>query len=198
MPLIIKAEEKGWWKHGLPKCLHLNSKIVAVVSKSGAQGRREQCDDCGQTASTEATVATHRDAPPCDEGKRGERDTALDRAKAASGQWGRQQHAMRAEAKPYEDAEWWAKYASYLRSPEWAACRRRVLERDNWRCTAGLPGCNGKGEQVHHREGGFSYAYLDKIGQTPLFLLASVCIPCHCLLTTADRRISGRTSRPPE
>ena len=76
-----------------------------------------------------------------------------------------------------DKAEWFKRYSAYLRTPEWKEKRERVWRRDGYMCTA----CgNAPATQVHH----LSYKY----GRhTPLFLLKSVCTPCHDRLTALDR-----------
>lgn len=84
------------------------------------------------------------------------------------------------------DQEWFAEHSKYLASPEWEAKRRRVLERDKSLCQAGLWGCDGTAQQVHH----LTYRHWRN---EPLFDLISVCRSCHEEITQMDR-----AARPPE
>ena len=72
--------------------------------------------------------------------------------------------------------DWWARYDSYISSPEWARIRNSVLERDQFFCQ----GCGHHGaNEVHH----LTYEHM---GQEFLFELVSVCSNCH------DRLHPGR------
>lgn len=79
--------------------------------------------------------------------------------------------------KDGQQRQWWADYNAYLRSPEWKAKRRKVLERDNWTCQACM---ERPATQVHHT----SYAHRFN---EPLFELQAVCDECHRLITEIDR-----------
>lgn len=86
-----------------------------------------------------------------------------------------------------QNAEWWAKYDAYLKSPEWAERRKLVLERDDHQCKA----CNKRrATQVHH----LSYKH---VGREPLFELVAVCVPCHEQLTGMDRGLIETLGAPP-
>lgn len=192
MPMIISSDEKRLWRHGLPKCAHSNSKIVATVSSSGAQGRREQCQACGKLDTAVIPIAAHREAPQADTIAADAWRKAEAEAKDASGTLAKQRWAIREAAKPDETAEWFEKYSEDLKGDAWQTQRQFVLRRDGHRCTAHLPGCTGTATQVHHREGGFAYRYHELLGVSPAFILASICEQCHGLITAADRRIAGR------
>lgn len=63
----------------------------------------------------------------------------------------------------------WPSYAAYLASPAWKALRRRVMERDRWRCVL----CGSKKNlQVHHDR-------YDGLGREELRDLKTVCTACH-------------------
>lgn len=73
--------------------------------------------------------------------------------------------------------DWWAWYNAYLASPEWAARRQAVMERDGWTCRA----CGmARATQAHH----LTYAH---VGCEPLFDLVAVCAECHDAITEMDR-----------
>lgn len=60
-------------------------------------------------------------------------------------------------------------YSKYLQSEKWQEKRKKVLERDNYKCKA----CETNiATQVHHLNYDFIY-------NEPLFDLVSVCKPCH-------------------
>ena len=72
---------------------------------------------------------------------------------------------------------WWSKYGAYLKSSQWLALRRAVLDRDNGKCQACL---SEKATEVHH----LTY---DHVFNEPLFDLVSVCEGCHAKITHLDR-----------
>ena len=195
MPMTLSTDEKKLWRHNdqLPKCLHRDSRVVAVVSASGAQGRREQCAGCGKVDTVVLPVALHRDCPAVDVYAAQRWRDQEQAAKDASADLAKKRWAMRQAAKPAETEEWFAKYSEDLRGDAWQTQRLFVLRRDNGRCQAHLPGCTGFATQVHHREGGFAYRYHELLGVPPAFVLASVCETCHDKITAADRRIAGRS-----
>lgn len=85
------------------------------------------------------------------------------------------------------ERQWWDWYSEYLRSDVWRRRARAVLQRDGWRCQAGLPGCRGDAEQAHH----LTYK---RVGQEPLYDLVAVCVPCHEQITARDREQRGSNS----
>lgn len=77
-----------------------------------------------------------------------------------------------------ESREWWARYNSYLQSPEWLKRRQKVIKRANGICEACL---DRPAAQVHH----LTYAHLFN---EPCFELRAVCHGCHEAITELDRR----------
>lgn len=71
-----------------------------------------------------------------------------------------------------ESREWWERYNTYLRSPEWQAKRLLVLQRDKYLCQGCL---TARASDVHHK----TYEHLFR---EPAFDLESVCRPCHELI----------------
>jgi 5-methylcytosine-specific restriction endonuclease McrA len=68
-----------------------------------------------------------------------------------------------------QDAEWHARYAEYLESPEWAERRERVMRRAGWICE----GCGARrATEVHH----LTYEHVRK---EFLWELRAVCRDCH-------------------
>ena len=95
-------------------------------------------------------------------------------------EWKERQAKWQAERQAERAAkndEWWADYRAYLQTPQWAARRRAVLERENWICEA----CRkNRATQVHHE----TYKHLRS---EPLFELHAICDECHEKLTEQDR-----------
>lgn len=196
MPMIISSDEKRLWRHGLPKCAHHHSKIVAITTAGGAQGRREQCQECGKLDTAVVPIALHRAAPAADDAA-GARWRALERAaKEASGELAKKRYAMRQAVKIEDDATFWADYSEYLEGDDWQRQRLRIMRRDNGRCMSQLPGCTQQGEQVHHREGGFAYKFLEVLGATPDYLLVTICGTCHDKTTAFERRLRAKGQMP--
>jgi len=71
----------------------------------------------------------------------------------------------------------WDDYTEYLKSTEWKAKRKIVLERDNHTCQSCLI---EKAQEVHHTIGKFRK-------NEPLFTLVSVCSKCHQIITEIER-----------
>lgn len=84
----------------------------------------------------------------------------------------------RKEEREQHNEEWWEQYAEYLRSPQWASKRERVLERDGRTCQACLV---RDAREVHH----LTYKH---VFNEPLFELISVCKVCHAAITALDRQ----------
>lgn len=89
----------------------------------------------------------------------------------------RQAEQLRSQREA-ESREWWANYNAYLRSPEWAKRRQKVLKRANGICESCL---DRPAVQVHH----LTYAHLFN---EPCFELRAVCHGCHEAITELDRR----------
>lgn len=189
MPMALTTDEKKLWKYGLlQKCGHGRSRIVATVTDSGRQARREQCCDCGKLGGV-VKIELARDAQPIDQAAADEWEAKFRASSQAHGAIVKQNWAMRATAKVVDDQEYWAGYNAYLNSPQWRMERERILVRDQRICQALLPGCTTKATQVHHRGNGEpAYRLLAQLGSTPAYLLASICGQCHALITAADRQ----------
>jgi 5-methylcytosine-specific restriction endonuclease McrA len=78
-------------------------------------------------------------------------------------------------------------YLRYLRSDLWREKRRRVLERDGYRCQVWR---QHVATEVHHK----TYA---RLGHEPLEDLISLCRACHEAITAGLRRERHRVRRPP-
>ncbi len=85
------------------------------------------------------------------------------------------------ELRQAKNREWWDEYDAYLRSPEWQAKRRAVLERDEHLCQ----GCRKQlANQVHH------LTYERKCREM-LFDLVSVCDDCHSSIHAPKGGLNG-------
>lgn len=188
--MLFDRAQKKLWRYGLVRCEHRNSRHVMITTAAGARGVREQCDDCGFLDSAPWRVAEFKEAPQADLDAAARWDANRREAGRAAQLDAQKRHAMRAAAKPAEDADWWQAYDDFLHSDRWQAARQAVLRRDGGRCQAALPGCTREAVQVHH-DGSRAYAYHNRLGSTPLFLLHAVCVSCHRMITEADRAERG-------
>ena len=66
-----------------------------------------------------------------------------------------------------KDEKWWSLYDQYLSSPEWAAKRKIIMERDHHTCR-----CGGSAAQVHH-------LIYDNVGEEESEDLVAICLKCH-------------------
>ena len=152
-----------------------------LVTANGSKQYRYQCIKCGETVGkgaikhSDLTQQQRDDATEYDATLQDERRAELYRLKNA---------AFVAE-RTERDIEWWARYNEYLLTKEWKIKSRLVLERDNYRCTARLNGCEAIAIQAHH----LTY---DHVFNEPLFDLTSVCRNCHDAITKMDRERKQR------
>lgn len=75
-------------------------------------------------------------------------------------------------------------YQRFMRSPAWAAQRRRVLQRDGYRCRW----CGGRGREAHHT------VYYTPVAATPDERIIALCEPCH-IRAHADKQHSPTSRR---
>lgn len=150
------------------ECPHLDTPIRKLVCANGAIQFKRQCQTCWQAV---GGAIAH--------GLVGDKDSVpLFNQEARDNFWKERRERTADESLVPEEQDWEAAgtppvgYREYLMSPEWQAKRLAVLERANWRCEAGLQGCAGRAEQVHHR----TYRHL---GDEPLWELAAICFRCH-------------------
>jgi hypothetical protein len=187
-PMLPDDDERRLWKWGLPRCEHPTRQPVRLESE-GRWSCRWQCAACGKLGPV-LRAKDHPDAPLWDATALDQWTTALLNAKRQSGIDARQRHAMRVAARPAEDEEWREAYNAYLRTDEWQRQRRRIMERDGYRCQANGPNCTGSAREVHHRGQDLAYRYLHYVGWTPDYLLVALCSRCHQgerSITEADR-----------
>lgn len=194
MPATLSEadERKLVNKYGLAPCptatgtiLH-GSAVVCIDSSTGKRRLARQCPACGWCWPMTGSVADHPAAPAFNitaaSLRAAEVQAAQDRRNAAI----RQRHAVAKANKPAADAAWFAWYNEYLRSEGWRRRRNLVMMREHGRCQAGLDGCSGRAEEVHH----LSYNMMregDMDAHQPLYDLVAICGPCHRRATEADR-----------
>lgn len=155
----------------LDHCTHMTTTRVVYPLDNGQIRQRFQCAGCGQLSGFK-TMDKSREWPMFVDVV-----TPLRIAREEAREYAQ---AMADMVREEKNSDWWRWYTNYLKSPMWMTRRDVVLERDNYRCTAMLKGCQGRANQVHH----LTY---DHAGNEPLFELVSVCEGCHNQITEADR-----------
>ncbi len=87
------------------------------------------------------------------------------------------QRLEREAQKAEENEKWWAWYDEYLKSSQWRAVRRRVLDRSGGLCEGCL---HEQATEVHHT----TYAH---VGHEFMWELRAICRTCHDRITLLDR-----------
>lgn len=162
------------------RCKHEKRHPVRWILSNGVGRVTLQCVACGDKHSTgvrKANYPNFEELPELDEGLIEDAKDALQSFReqlreahqdiATQFEYRRQE--MTELQRMAQNAEWWAKYNSYLRSPKWRSKRDRVLERDAYVCQACL---KREADHAHH----LTYEH---VFNEPLFDLISVCNPCH-------------------
>lgn len=133
------------------------------IIAGGARVIQLQCIDCGRSV---GSFVSQKDKSQeylesldkwDDEMQRRDRTMAEER------------HLANVRQRQQESDAWWANYEAYLRTPEWQAKRKAVLERDKHLCQGCL---KARAIQAHHQ----TYVHLEN---ELLFELISLCKPCH-------------------
>lgn len=165
----------------ITECTEHVTTLRYLSTANGSKQYRYQCLKCGETVGkgaikyTDLTNDQRAHATEFDAQLQEERRKEYYRMKQA---------AFNAE-RTERSLAWWTQYSDYILSPEWKDKSRRVLDRDNHRCTARLPGCEAIATQAHH----LTY---DHVFYEPLFELTAVCKHCHEELTRMDRERRGQ------
>jgi 5-methylcytosine-specific restriction enzyme A len=124
-----------------------------------------QCDNCGSAKSNglkKAHFPGFDSFPLFDE----------ERQKTCYQLWSARREEEFAKEREIKQREWEDEYRIFLKSPEWDALRKQVLERDGFCCQACGQIKTQYYLQVHH----LTY----RLGfQPPLWLLKTVCLECH-------------------
>lgn len=129
-----------------------------------------QCRACGRAVKSVKKAGINLTSLPCfDESKRDNflalRTDAYDRER-------KRQDKEVAAFQEESNREWWQTYSTYLRSRQWHALRKKVLERDGQICQACL---TRPATQVHH----LSYDLFTKLGFSAAFECVAICYQCH-------------------
>lgn len=150
-------------------CSTPNLQKVKYVVEGGSIQVRQQCISCGWCSGSSIGGLSKEERaalPPLDETKRDQfNDTKFAYRRSFNGNIADKKAAIKRK-------EWFDKYSTYLKSPEWREKRDLVLKRDNYKCQCCLIAL---ATQVHHK----SYAFVDMNGSEPAFDLVSICMPCH-------------------
>ena len=150
-----------------PRCNHPKSEVRRMKCSNGTNQYKQQCLHCGSP--TSAALSMEKavrliDGPIRDWDKELHERWGAKCREATERRWKKFQ-----DERANKDAEWWAHYSAYLKTPKWAAIRRAVIDRDQGLCQ----GCRkARATDAHH----LSYAH---VGDEFLFELISVCFACH-------------------
>jgi len=141
------------------ECDHPITELRRVRIAGDAIQVKKECQRCGEiTGQAVRQTSASANLPLRSEAYRAKRES--ERQKILEKHWVKQNN---------RDSNWWESYSAYLRTPEWAAKRRRVLIRCQGRCE----GCgNAEATEVHH----LSY---DRRFDEFLFDLVALCDVCH-------------------
>lgn len=140
-------------------CPHPDTELRTRRINGGGIQYRHQCLTCGRSVGNAVSHSAVRELPPYWDD---DREALWEASIRAQIQAERDEEA--AQEATRRDA-----YRRYLASPQWAAKRRAVLERENFTCQ----GCrSSRACDVHH----LTYAH---IGNELLFELVALCRTCH-------------------
>jgi len=168
--------------HKVTRCEHPNRKPVRYVKSNGAVSVRLQCQRCGNGGSDVARNGYRvDDLPPFDKSL-GDRWDAW--RNALGGIARREMDETRQATRQAASDDWWVKYAAYLKTPHWAALRRRVIARDNFQCQSCARRITDADAQVHH----LSYATFSLVGWSLPAECQALCRDCHDRITVASDR----------
>ena len=154
------------------ECAHLDTEIRYKTDSLGRTQYYEQCIHCGAQASSAIkhdSIADKEHVQPFDQNLADQRE-AIKRAR-----W--QDLCTEQEINHRtRTTDWWQRYKTHLKTPEWQEKREQVLERDGYLCQACL---KRRATQAHH----LTY---DHVGNEPLFDLVAICKVCHAELHKED------------
>lgn len=152
------SKEEAWDQHHKKyECEHNNQELRRRTIRGGAIQYRYQCLRCGEAVGS--AVASSKAAA---------NTKAFDEELYTSWVEARQASAQKL-LSAYDKKRFFESYNAYLKTDEWKAKRRRVLERARGICE----GCLEKpATQVHH----LTY---DNVGDELLFQLVAICDECH-------------------
>jgi len=147
-------------------CDHTETVTRYKVYANGTRHYFEQCLNCGRSV---GSAIPHKDVVDIDNVLPW--DSQLENAyQFLIDEMTNQLRDEQNELWQNRETDWDQEYNTYLQSPQWMVKRLRVLERDNYLCQACL---RRRASEVHHT------TYQFPLGQEPLFILVSVCKPCH-------------------
>lgn len=143
------------------ECLHPVREVRARTIRGGGVQFVYQCVRCGEPISQ---PIARSEALRINNGKK---PAPFDHDLLES--WRRKFSEAIAKVDEEINGKWWSGYNQYLKSPEWAARREKVLNRAGGMCEGCL---ERRATQVHH----LTYKH---VGREPLFDLVAICDECH-------------------
>lgn len=151
-------------------CNHDSAIPVRFTKSNGVVCVRIQCQRCGESQ------GERRKADYCiDKLLDWDEEIRSEWRAARNERWNElreQSEVERQAAIQEQNAEWWAKYNTYLQTQQWHKMRQKVLDRDNNLCQACL---SNKATHVHH----LSYDLYNRLGKSAAFELVAICRVCH-------------------
>lgn len=159
-------------------CNHIGTQVTIRQIASGPR-RAVQCLRCGSM--TNAPLTAEQRAKPLDQLPAFDesRNARFNEARSAASKLASEIAAeKRQQQQDAKNRQWWDWYSQYTQSGQWQKRRKKVLERDGYRCQACL---EKEATEVHH----LNY---DHVGNEPLFDLIAVCHACHESITEMDRK----------
>ncbi len=173
-----------WWKEYSQRttCEHTETEPTTATKSNGAKCVYLQCRTCGEKV--REVPKNGYDVQSLPEFDAEFRDRVRQRNSDLREQMRLDAQAELDQQRADESAAWWLRYTAYLKTPHWAALRRRVIARDNFQCQ----GCGrriGDAEaEVHH----LSYATFNLVGWSLPGECQALCRTCHDSITVASRR----------
>lgn len=169
---MIATLDKSPWQIATEEytCDHDAMILVRYTDSLGRPSVRYQCQRCGHgEGGIKRSEVSDINALPAWNKSLDERWLAARKARVEELERERERERAR------ESEQWWRNYTIYLRSPEWKALRRLIMERDNYTCQ----GCMGKFDPAHlvcHHK---SYVGYNRVGRTYGFEVETLCYTCH-------------------
>ena len=168
----------GMSAESLLECTHEHTQAVRRVIAGGREMVWEQCITCGKGIGSLKKTNYYVDAlPEWDE------EAVTRRAETIRLYYEQRSADSRAEWDARiqgEREEFGEKYATYLKSPEWARLKRRALVRDHFRCQHCFAEVNETSSQAHHILP-YGYDTFRRYGYSLTFEVVTLCLRCHAL-----------------
>lgn len=94
---------------------------------------------------------------------------------------------LRKQQQDEQADAWWAAYDTYLKSPHWAALRRKVIARDGFECQLCFRRVTVETAHVHHTTKA-SYETFNLVGRSLPAECVTLCRDCHERIEAAKEK----------